>query len=423
MNLPAGVRLHLIHETKFKTIRVQLRFLTAFEPRQIAARVLLSNLMEAANADYKTPQAIQERLASMYGATFSSDVVRKGAQHQLILIMSLVNPKLVAEDTLSEGLEFLHSVIFKPLWDEELFTIEKTNLLHYLASSEDDNDYVAGRRLRELFYGTWLPAEGDLESVEATTLEDVRSAYERLLASDLTDIFILGNVEEADLTETLATWTWPSRTPATLSIFDTPQKPMLSNLTEVTEHKEAYQSVLALAWKLPIQYGDKDYMALQVMNGLFGAMPHSKLFKIAREERSLAYEIGSAFDSWSGLFRVMAGIDAADAKATRTLILELLAQVADGDFDESDLADTKKMLKNGYYMSLDNAGALIEHAFTQSQVPERFLDKADFLVQLAAVTSADVQKVARKLQLQVVYLLEGITDTSTTETAPHQERV
>lgn len=406
MKLASGVNLHVLRETKFKTIRLQVRFRNKFAKDDVAARVLLSNLMEEANQEFPTNQALSEHLAGLYGAGFSSDVAKKGAEHLIVLGMSLVNPELVGMNTLSEAVNFLHTVVFRPLWSPEIFEIEKTNLTHYLESLSDDNNYVATKRLLTLFYGDFTPAEGLPELVEKVSLSDVEQTYEKMIASDLVDIFVLGNVDETEVASLFETWSWSDRE-NDVEIFRKHQKAPLSVLTET---KKAYQSVLQLAWHLPVVYGDRDYVALQVMNGVFGALPHSLLFKIAREQESLAYSIGSSFDSWSALFRVSAGVDAENAATAKQLILELLQRVIDGEFDDAAISDTKKMLTTSVLMSKDNPSALMEQAFARVLAPERYLDEANFLAQLDAVTKADIQAVARKLTLQVVYELEGRPD-------------
>jgi len=224
------------------------------------------------------------------------------------------------------------------------------------------------------------------------------------LQSNILDIFVFGEVDEAEVRGLFTAWQLLGAAEPINFFYEQAVKaePVL-----LSEQKEAQQSILMMAWQLPIKYGDSDYLALQVMNGLFGALPHSKLFSIVRERESLAYEIDSEFDSFAGLFRVSAGIDAADFEQTKALILKLLEDLIAGDFTDEEIQKTKTLLKNSYLMGLDSPASLIEQAFLTKNLPERSLSQAAWLAALEAVSKADIVAVARKLSLQTFYFLEG----------------
>ncbi len=69
------------------------------------------------------------------------------------------------------------------------------------------------------------------------------------------------------------------------------------------------QGKLNIGFRTNIIYGDTDYFAFQVFNGLFGGFPHSKLFINVREKASLAYYASSCLESHKGLMIVITGIE------------------------------------------------------------------------------------------------------------------
>ena len=95
-----GVMLHLIKESKFKTVRLMVRFREEMSADTLGKRVLISNMLESTNAVYQTGKDFSRKLSEMYGASFTTGVAKKGKQHLLSLNMSIVNPKLVDFDTL-----------------------------------------------------------------------------------------------------------------------------------------------------------------------------------------------------------------------------------------------------------------------------------------------------------------------------------
>lgn len=64
-----------------------------------------------------------------------------------------------------------------------------------------------------------------------------------------------------------------------------------------------------MGFRTNVVYGDPEYFALQVLNGIYGGFSHSKLFINVREKESLAYYAASRLESHKGLLLVMSGID------------------------------------------------------------------------------------------------------------------
>jgi predicted Zn-dependent peptidase len=411
VKLAEGVNLHLLLSEKFKTIHLMLRFREPISRETIAERALLPNVLTLANAKYPGPKDFQTALAMNYGMRLAAGVTAKGAQHNLTFGMNVVEPRFVGEDTLSVAVEFLRSVIFEPLaadekFDQSIFDLVKTNGLHDLESLKDDNAYTAATKLDQLFYldeNMSTPAHGTVELLEKVDAARLYDYYLSMLATNSVDIFVLGNIEEAKLVKAFEAWNFADR-PALKEIF---YKQPVVDEKELTESKEAYQSQLAMAWSMPIQYGDRDYLALQVFNGLFGGQPNSKLFSVVREKESLAYSISSRFDSFTGSLGVMAGVDSNNLEKAQRLVLSLLEEMKKGEFNEEDLSQTKALLRNSYLAGKDSTGTILEMAFVNTLLPESELSDEAWLAALEAVKTEDVMRVAQKVELQAVYILKA----------------
>lgn len=158
----------------------------------------------------------------------------------------------------------------------------------------------------------------------------------------------------------------------------------------LTEKEEVNQSILQLAYRHTVQYGDQDYLSMQVLNGILGGFSHAKLFTTVREKESLAYYANSRFDTFTGLLKISAGIDASDHDKALALIKAQVNAIVQGEISDNELAQTKSMLKNAYFLALDSPTNLIEQAYIKSLLPERYLDMLDWLNKLDAVTKDDV---------------------------------
>ncbi len=415
MKIKNGVNLYIIKETKFKTIQFLVRFRTKMSRQSVAKRVIISNLWETSNAVLTTNQQFQRKLSEMYGASFATGVSKKGDNHFLNIGMSVVNPKYVESDTVTEAVELLHQALFMPLideigFDEDTFAREKKNLLHYLASTREDKSYVASTRLSELFFedkNLSTPSISTVELMEHETRQSVFEYYKKMLLTDTIDIWILGDLtatQEASIRTYFSEMPFTDREPLTTVFYEQ----ATSNVVrEKTEKEAVNQSILQLAYSHPVKYGDADYLTMQVLNGLLGGFSHSKLFTNVREKESLAYYANSRFDTFTGFLKIAAGIDAGQRSKALTIIRAQVRALVQGDISENELRQTKDMLRNAYFLSLDSPSNLIEQAYIKQLLPDRQLSQAEWLQRLDAVTKSDVVRIAKTLNLQALYFMEG----------------
>ena len=408
-----GVMLHLIKESKFKTVRLMVRFREEMSADTLGKRVLISNMLESTNAVYQTGKDFSRKLSEMYGASFTTGVAKKGKQHLLSLNMSIVNPKLVDFDTLGAAVDFLKIAIFQPdaangQFNPEIFKREQRNLLHYLASMNDDRSYYASRQLANLFFedeNQALPSVGTSELIAKENPKAVFEYYQKMLTDNAIDIFVLGDVDEKRMIERFSDFNFTDRA-VSKEIF---YQQSLTESSVVTDEKEVAQSILQFAYQMPIVYGDKNYLALQVMNGLLGGFAHSKLFTNVREKASLAYSISSTFDSFTGFLKIAAGIDVENYEEAKSLIFEQLEAIKSGDFTELEVEQTKTMLRNAYFVGQDSPSNTIELEYVKALIPYKFLPMSEFLKALESVSKADLINVAKSLNLQAEYFMKGFT--------------
>lgn len=419
MQLKKGVNLNIIKETKFKTVSIVVRFRTELKKTTVAKRMLISNLWETSNSVLKTNRDLDLKLSDMYGASYSTTVSKKGREHFLSLNLSIVDPKLLNEDNLlKEAIDFLKNVIFNPLltiergetsFEKESFKREKKNLIKYLEATVEDRAYYAGQQLNKLYFtdeNMQVAGTANAELIRKETAQTTYNYYQQMLNEDAVDIFVLGNLDgkAIDLIEkSFLDFDFVDRQDKSNYFYQQDIK----EIQEITDEKDARQSIIQMAYNLPIQYGDDLYMALQVYNGLLGGFPHSKLFMNVREKESLAYYATSSFDSFSGILRIRAGIEAEDKDKTQALIIEQVESMKNGEFSEQEIEQTKKMLATSYHLAQDSARNLIEQSFTRAQFPDKYMEKDEWLQALENVKPKDIISVAKLIKLQVVYFLKG----------------
>lgn len=414
MKLQEGIDLHFIETDQFTTNRIKVRFAAEMNEATVAGRVLVANLLEMGNLDYPSAQAMRRRLAELYGAHFSTSVAKRGRVHMVDFTISYTNPSYLPdnEDITVAILDFLYSSLFRPLkqgqgFDQKIFEVEKKNLINFLESEVEDNFYHADVELNKLFYqdqALQIPRVSRLDLVEKETAESVYKIYRNMLRVDKIDIFVLGTVNQDLVRERFEQFNFTYRKPK----LELEYQQEYSNITrEKVERKQARQSILELAYHLQVLYNDVNYPALMVFNGLLGAFSHSKLFVNIREKESLAYTIGSQVTIFSGMMKVYAGINRGDRLKVMKLISKQILDLKRGKFTEDELELTKKMLVHSATLAQDRQNNLIEQVYNQVSLGERNLTWLEWIEAVKEVSTEDIIRVGKMLNLQAVYFMEG----------------
>lgn len=415
ISLAEGVHLHVVRTEKYKTIRFILRFSTGIDKETITKRSLLANLLETNSLNYPTQVEMSGKLAELYGATFGIQVTKKGNLHFLTVSMSVVNPKyLTDKNVLIEAIKFLKEIIFYPnirqgQFDAQTFQREKENLADYYRSISEDKQLYSSLALQNLFFhqspDQKIPSFGTLLDLEKETASSIADYYFKLLKENQVDIIVLGDIEESEVVSLCRQLPFEDRL---LSVPDIFYQQSISNVVEErTEREPLAQSKLNLGYDTGVYYGDLDYWAAQVFNGLFGGFPHSKLFMNIREKENLAYYASSSIDTFRAFLNVQTGIDGKNRNQVLHLIATELEQIRQGNITSSEMEQTKAMLKNQYLLALDNSTATIESEYIDALLPNFCLNDDEWLARLEKVSIDDVKRVAKRVQLQAIFFLEG----------------
>ncbi len=144
--------------------------------------------------------------------------------------------------------------------------------------------------------------------------------------------------------------------------------------------------------------GHDDRYALAVIDQLFGGGLSSRLFEEVREKRGLAYSIYTyrSLFSDAGIFVVSAGTAPSKVGDTLDVIGAELKHLADG-INARELDIAKRHLIGAFHLGLEDTGARMA-SIASSQLSLGRVEEVDVAAErLRAVTSDDVERVAREL--------------------------
>ncbi|WP_374721825.1 EF-P 5-aminopentanol modification-associated protein YfmF [Peribacillus tepidiphilus] len=409
-----GYKLHVVNTNKYKTNTLVWKMKAPLEKETVTLRALLPHVLQSSTETYPSTTKLRTYLDDLYGASLFVDLAKKGEYHIMTFTMEIANEKFLTDSTplLAKAFELLTEIIFKPNLENNAFTKdtvekEKRTLKQRIQSIYDDKmKYSSVRLIEEMCKDEpfQLEANGVKEDVDAITPEALYSYYKKALSEDEIDFYVIGDVSEEEVKNLAGQFiTLEERAPKPVhrherKSIETPQ--------EVIEKQDVKQGKLNIGYRTNVYYGDEEYYALQVFNGIFGGFSHSKLFINVREKASLAYYAASRLESHKGLLLVMSGIDYKNYDKAVSIIKAQMEAIQNGDFTEEELSQTKAVIKNQLLETIDVARGLVEVLYHNVMVGkditlEEWFQKTD------TVTKEDIVDVSKNIQLDTIYFLTG----------------
>lgn len=405
-----GVRLYTMPTKQFKTITLSIKMTTALSAENAGLRTVLSNLLQYSNQLTNTNSAFRQKLDELYGTSIYLDTMKRGDKHTVYLNADFVNDTYLNERNLTEEvLELIHAILFKPSFlsedfDERIFDREKKQVITRVDSLYEDKSRYAQHRLLELIrpnHPASISAMGEKTFIQAITLDQIKEAYQSMIQHDDISIYVVGDIDPEGYKNALQ-----ASLPFTQREFGsrTQTQVLQTPFNETVEAMDMKQAKLHIAYETPITSASAEFPAMQVLNGVLGAYPHSKLFTNVQEKESLAYYASSSFASSYGLLFAVSGIDPSQKEKAESVIDQQLELVKQGEISDREFLQTKSMLKNQLMEIKDSARGLIEVFESYQEIDPSFsLD--GWAAKWETISKQDVSELAKTITKIHTYFL------------------
>lgn len=404
--------LHVIKTNKFKTIMVRVVFQRPIKKDEITIRNVLSDMFLQSSKKYKSKRELSIKAQDLYAADITTGNSRLGNYIVTNFYLSLLNDKYTEEGNFEAGLEFLSEIIFNPdvknnKFNSKQLDVVKTNCRSALNSiKEDASNYSVIRMFEELDNSaSSYRMNGYLEDLDNVDVDNLYFYYESMIKSDLVDIFVIGDVDEEDMV-TLFRKYFKIKT-----LKKRKTNYLLEDVSCRKKKKVSYedtdnnQSNLAIACRV---HGLSDYernYPLTLFNIIFGGGCDSKLFKEVREEHSLCYSVYSIPNKLDHLLIIKAGIDRYNFDKTIEIIEKDLNDMKKGKFKDSDINIAKEYFETALEETEESQHRLIDNYMMMEFIGTDTLDVKREM--MSKVTKKDIVKVAKKVNIDTIFLLEG----------------
>jgi len=292
------------------------------------------------------------------------------------------------------AVDLLCELVATPRLDPHDVDCEREVIREELSAALDDPDDLAATALADaLFPGHPLGREvlGDESSLVALDAAALRSHHSRFHRPRNIVVVAAGRVDHDRLTEVVSRWfdpddhggVPPARVPVTNA---------LQPRREIVHHSE--QCHLGIGWRAHAALHPDRY-SLAVLLHVLGDGPSSRLFRIIRDERGLAYEVDAANAVYSDAGTVAVSTASAPrhrGEIERVIIGEIEDLAANG-VGADELAVAVGYLQGATVLGLEDPGSRMAR-LAGGELVGRTVPVAESLDGYAAVTSADLSRVA-----------------------------
>ncbi|MGH6922644.1 MAG: M16 family metallopeptidase [Propylenella sp.] len=315
---------------------------------------------------------------------------------------------------LDEAFELFRVAVTEPRFDVEPVARIRGQVIASLRREESDPNDMASKLWAATMFGNHpygRPKEGTPDSVATITAEDVKAFHARALARDNLHVVIVGAIDA-------------ERTAAALGhIFGAlPEHAALSPISETAPALGATKHAVLSIPQTTVRIGgpglkrdDPDFIAAYVADQILGGGTFSsRLYKAIREDRGLAYSVGTSLIpyDYAGAFVAATSVDAANADAAVDIMLGEVARFGAEGPTEAELAAAKDYLVGNFALRFDSSQKIARNllGFKLDNLGIDYVDRRNKLIR--AVTLDDVRRVAKRLwseKLSVVTVGPGET--------------
>ncbi|MCD5417172.1 insulinase family protein [Candidatus Bipolaricaulota bacterium] len=319
----------------------------------------------------------------------------------------------VPADGLDFAVDLLIEMIKDPLFAAEEIERERKVVFEEIKGMNDDPQQVAFNLFSA---GLWQerhplssPVLGSRETIAHIDRDAIVDFYQRLYSPDNMVIAACGALDHNRFIERVALLFNGIENNAIGHTRRPPQIRMDHN----RHRRDTAQSHIYVA--LPgFAVGDQDRFALEALITVFGSGMSSRLFRIIREERAIAYDVGSLLNLYSdgGAVVTYAALSPQKVDETIEIILREIEQLSRDGISAQELHLVKTKLKGNFTLSLEAHSNRMARLGARACIGNEILSPEQVIDKLDNLTLADIgQVIDRVIGANQRTLLEKINLT------------
>lgn len=418
-----NVNLIAFKTEKFKTAILKLSMVAPMtvDAQEAAMFSLMINLLRSGTEKYPEKEDIIKRLNDLYDASCSIGGYASGDNRILEISSEMLDERFSTDESILEGvMGVMNEMLLHPRMDgnglfrEEAVEREKKVICDKIKSEKNNSREYAVRKCREIMcegepYGQMT----EVPALVAVTSEELTAFYKSFLSEAKLTFSYVGAEDGELVAEKLKGIFAEIPTSCEKAVNSLCSRRAVS-VREQTEELNIKQGVLVMGYRTDTLLGTDDAQVMAVFNNVFGGTFMSRLFKTLREKMSLCYYCSSDYISTKAVMYVSCGIDVANFEKARNEVSNQLAVLKSELVPEEELITAKELALKELREVRDYPSAIATFCYSRSiyGIDETLESLAK---KIEEVTSNDVLRVARKVELDTVFFLKGTKNDDVAE--------
>ncbi len=304
----------------------------------------------------------------------------------------------VAKPHFTAALDVMADILTGSLFDSAEIEKERQVIIEEIHMSNDSPSQRASMLIDELMWpGHPLGRDiaGSKESVAAITRDMMLDYLTRYYRPDNAVLAIAGDIQHEEMIEAAnhVVSEWKGKRP---SSSYTPYRGKITRRVHI-EKRDTEQTQLCLA--LPgLSIVHPDRFKLDLLNVILGEGMTSRLFAEIRDKLGLAYSIQSYAEHFldTGAMSISAGVDAKNLTVAIKAILAELARLKE-PIPEVELSKAKELFKGRILLRMEDSRSVSGWLGGQEILTGRILTVDEVIETIEAITTAELQQLAKKL--------------------------
>lgn len=404
--------LHFINTDKFKTTTISVNFRERAKKEDITKRKFLFQMLCYTSLKYNTNRLFETKLEDLYSINLGHSNIMFGNLINSYIDIKFLNEEYSDEHLLDDSLDLLFELIFNPnvkdgKFDSKAFNTIKDKMDLVLNSEKENIQKYTLNRSLELMdsedpasFNLW----GYKDDLDRITEESLYEYYKEVLKTNLVDIFIVGNVDKDKIIKIFKEkFKINTIKNNEIEAFVNYKKPPKAKIME--EEMNLKQSKISIILKaLNLSMFERRYV-LPIYASILGGGGKSRLFTNVREKNSLAYTITAMSKIPNSLIMIYGGIDAENFEQALKLIKK---EIKLKKVTEEELENTKKEYISSINILFDSPANIINYYFGIEVFDADIIE--DKIENYNKVTVSDVESLASKIKIAMIYLLKGTSN-------------
>jgi predicted Zn-dependent peptidase len=388
--LPEGPRVISAHLPGSRSVAVAAYVLAGSRTEtdgQVGVAHFMEHLTFKGTSAYPSARAISEAIEGV-GGSFNASTDRESTVYWARL------PRREAR----RAMDVLGELVCRPLLDASEIDQERAVIIDEIRSYLDDPVEHAQLLFATAMFGSGplgreiCGLETDVRALPAAAIHEFWSAVYR--PANVV-VSVAGDIAHDEAVEMTAT-AFGTGNGVVPGFAAAPTLPAGTRIMAAVRDTAQAQIVLGVP---ALRRDHPDSWVMVVLNTILGEGMSSRLFQAVREERGLAYDIGSSYVEYAdcGAFQVSAGVDPANLDGAIEAVLGELQKTVDEDVPEPELDKVKAYLAGSLEVRLDDTRHLSSWAGGQEALHDRVVTLEEAIERIVAVSAGDLRRLAGEL--------------------------